>query len=162
MDADGLSADQLIARWALAPHPEGGWYRRLYASALPVSAGAFERPAVTSIVYLLRAGERSRWHRVASDELWHFYGGAPLTLLRADHGFDEVEQLRLGAAVRGEVPMHAIAAGAWQAAESTGAYSLVGCTVAPGFDFKDFELLADDPAAAARLRDRWPAWTAWL
>lgn len=158
-----MTADELIAQYALAPHPEGGWYRRVYASTSLVTDGARERPAVTSIVYLLRAGETSRWHRVQSDELWHFYGGAPLTLLRADVAFDQVEQLRLGPMdARDAALMHAVPAGAWQAARSTGAYSLMGCSVAPGFAFEDFTLLADAPRSAARLRARWPAYAEFL
>lgn len=157
-----MDADQLIAQYALAPHPEGGWYRRIYASTLLVSDGARERPAVTSILYLLRAGETSRWHRVRSDELWHFYGGAPLELLRADAAFDRVERLRLGPAdAPATALMHAVPAGAWQAARSTGPYSLMGCSVAPGFAFEDFVLLADEPQAAARLHARWPAYVDW-
>lgn len=158
-----MTADDLIAHYQLSPHPEGGWYRRIYTSSLPVSAGSRQRPAVTSIFYLLRAGETSRWHRVDSDELWHFYGGAPLQLLRADAAFDGVEPLRLGPADQADSsPMHAIAAGAWQAARSTGAYSLMGCSVAPGFAFEDFVLLAELPELAAQLRARWPAYADWL
>lgn len=158
-----MTADDLIANYALAPHPEGGWYRRVYTATLLVSEGARERPAVTSIVYLLRAGETSRWHRVRCDELWHFYGGAPLELLRADAALERVEQLRLGAMdARDAALMHPIAAGRWQAARSTGAYSLMGCSVAPGFAFEDFTLLADAPQWAARLRARWPQYAEFM
>jgi uncharacterized protein len=157
-----VTADDLIAHYHLAPHPEGGWYRRIYASSVLVSEGSRQRPAVTSILYLLRSGETSRWHRVHSDELWHFYGGAPLDLLRADAAFDRVEQLRLGPMdARDAARMHAVPAGAWQAARSTGTFSLMGCSVAPGFAFEDFVLLADEPQAAARLRARWPAYVDW-
>jgi predicted cupin superfamily sugar epimerase len=153
-----MTADQLIARYDLAPHPEGGWYRRIYTSVLPVTAGQRQRPAVTSILYLLRAGEVSRWHRVRSDELWHFYGGAPLVLLCADAACETLRTLQLGPPP-GELPMQPIAAGCWQAARCLGGaadYSLVGCSVAPGFTFDDFALLADVPDAAAQLRARWP------
>jgi predicted cupin superfamily sugar epimerase len=158
-----VNADDLIAQYALAPHPEGGWYRRIYASTLMVSDGARQRPAVTSILYLLRAGETSRWHCVRSDELWHFYGGAPLDLLHADAAFDRVDQVRLGPMdAPAAALMHAVPASAWQAARSTGAYSFVGCSVAPGFSFDDFVLLADAPQSVERLRARWPAYVDWL
>jgi predicted cupin superfamily sugar epimerase len=162
------TAADLIKRHALAPHPEGGWYRRIYTSALQVSADARKRPAITSILYLLQAGETSRWHRVLSDELWHFHDGAPLELLCADDGFEGVQRLRLGpsgaqATDKDPVaPLQAIAAGCWQAARSMGAFTLVGCSVAPGFDFEDFVLLADTPRAAAQLRARWPAYAEWV
>lgn len=153
-----MTAAEFIARYDLAPHPEGGWYRRIYTSAHEVTSGERRRPAVTSILYLLQAGEVSRWHRVGSDELWHFHAGAPLALLCADPQFDAVHTLRLGAPPA-ELPMQPIKAGCWQAARctgDTGDYSLVGCSVAPGFTFEDFALLADVPEAAARLRARWP------
>jgi len=152
------SADRaaaLIARFDLAPHPEGGWYRRLYCSSTEVNGPIGRRPAVTSIVYLLRADETSRWHRVRADEIWHFYEGAPLTLLHADPALVRIEMTLLGSTAEA-APVAAVPAGHWQAARSRGAYSLVGCTVAPGFDFADFTLLADDPLAD-RLRTRHPA-----
>jgi hypothetical protein len=154
-------AKALIAHFGLQPHPEGGWYRRLYASDTPTRLLRGTRPTVTSIVYLLTAGERSRWHRVASDELWHFYEGAPLTLLHAAPDWSHVEALRLQAG-EAPCPMAAVPAHHWQAAASEGPYSLVGCSVAPGFDFADFTLLADDPAATAQLRARQPQWLSYV
>lgn len=153
-------AAALIARFGLAPHPEGGWYRRLYCSTKQVSAPHGMRPAATSIVYLLRANEVSRWHCVRSDEIWHFYEGSPLTLLQADPDLVSINETRLGPAASAP-PMAAVPANHWQAARSCGAYSLVGCTVAPGFDFADFTLLADDPLAG-RMRARHPAQAALL
>ncbi len=153
-----MTAAQLIARYDLAPHPEGGWYRRIYTSTHEVSTGDRRRPAVTSILYLLQAGEASRWHRVRADELWHFYAGAPLALLTADPEFDTVRTLQLGAPPA-DTPMQPIDANCWQAARclgGAGAYSLVGCSVAPGFTFEDFALLADVPEAATRMQARWP------
>lgn len=154
-------ADALIARLGLAPHPEGGWYRRLYRSTATVNGAGGERPAVTSIVYLLRGGEVSRWHRVRADELWHFYEGAPLMLTRADPELEQVEDLLLAPVDRG-LPLAAVAAHHWQAARCSGDYSLVGCSVAPGFDFADFALLADDAGLSERLRARHPAYVALL
>lgn len=154
-------AAALIARFGLAPHPEGGWYRRLYCSPTQVSGPTGLRPAVTTIVYLLRAHESSRWHRVRADEIWHFYEGAPLTLLTADPALDRIEETLLGHAADAS-PVAAVPAGHWQAARSEGAYSLVGCTVAPGFDFADFTLLADDAALNQRLRVRHPVYATLL
>ena len=151
-----MRGDALIARLQLAPHPEGGWYRRLYASELTVAAPAGPRPAVTTILYLLRAGEVSRWHRVRADEIWHFYEGAALDLYRADPALERVDAAPLGPLDAGE-PVAVVPADHWQAARSRGDYSLVGCTVAPGFDFADFALMADDAAASALLRARHPA-----
>lgn len=144
-------ADELIATLELAPHPEGGWYRRLYRSDTYVSAAHGPRPACTSIVYLLKAGEISRWHRVDADETWHYAEGAPLTLWCADAGFDQVTALDIGPAAAQRWPQHSVAAHRWQAARSTGEYTLVGCTVAPGFEFAGFELLAQRPELAATL-----------
>jgi predicted cupin superfamily sugar epimerase len=146
-------ADALIAHHELQAHPEGGWYRRVYSSDLQLTLPHGERPAITSILYLLRKGEVSRWHRVRSDELWHYCEGAPLRLWRSDVNLLQAGELRLGLAA-GAQPMQPIPAGCWQAAESLGDYTLVCCTVAPGFDFADFMLMADDADVCARLRRR--------
>jgi len=99
----------------------------------------------------------SRWHRVQSDEVWHFYEGAPLDLWVASPGGDQTSQHRLGPLDGAQRPVWTVPAGCWQAARSTGAYTLAGCTVGPGFDFSDFALAADHPAAAAALRAGHPA-----
>lgn len=114
--------------------------------------GRGERSALTTIHFLLREGERSRLHRVSSDEVWHFYEGDPLELLWTDPDFTQLRRARLGPVGPDTAPVAVVPAGWWQAARSTGVYTLVGCTVGPGFDFADFEMLADDPAAAERLR----------
>jgi predicted cupin superfamily sugar epimerase len=129
------SADEIVARLGLVPHPEGGHYRETFRHR-PDDGG---RGAVTVIYYLLRAGERSAWHRIDAVEIWHFYAGAPLELLIADPGGRTAVILgtdfAAGMAAHGVVP-----ALAWQSARSLGAWTLVGCTVAPAFDFKGFEL----------------------
>lgn len=153
--ASAGTADDWIHALGLAPHPEGGWYRRIHTSALQVDCGARTRPALTSILYLLRAGEIGRWHRVASDEAWHVCAGAPLELTRADPEFMDIETSRLGPP---GLPAIVVPAGHWQTARSTGAFTLCGCTVGPGFDFADFALLAEDPAARATLAARAPGW----
>lgn len=151
-------ASVLIDTLDLQPHPEGGYYRQVYKSASIVTPddtrGA--RRALTTIVFLLPAGEVSRWHRVTSDEVWHFYEGAPLSLLTADPEFATVSTHEVGpVSADGTVPVHVVDAGEWQAAHSTGDYTLVGCTVGPGFEFADFTMLRDLPALAASVRARY-------
>jgi hypothetical protein len=150
-----VRAQALIDQLALSPHPEGGWYRRLYRATTEVVGPAGPRAALTTIVYLLRAGETGRWHRVRADEAWHFYDGAPLDLWVADAQLQSIEVRRLGP-VDLALPVSVVPAGCWQAARSRGDYSLVGCTVAPGFEFVDFALLADDAALSDRLRRSHP------
>ena len=147
-------AHGLIAQLGLKPHPEGGYYGELYrsdASVTPVD-GRGPRSALTTIYFLLPAGAVSRWHRVQSDEVWHFYEGAPLELWIASPSGDRIDTRRLGPLEVRQQPVHTVQAGWWQAARSTGGYTLVGCTVGPGFDFEDFSLAEDTPAAPAALR----------
>jgi len=134
--APRLSAAEIIARLQLAPHPEGGHFRETFRDSRCDASG---RAASTAIYFLLARGERSHWHRVDAVETWHYYAGDALTLRIADaHG---VRVVRLGANLTAdEVPQAIVPAHAWQAAESTGDWTLVGCTVAPGFEFAHFEL----------------------
>ncbi len=130
-----LTADQVIAGLKLAPHPEGGYYRETFRDA----GGHDGRAHSTAILFLLKAGEVSRWHRVDAAELWHWYGGAPL-LLEIKEG-KRRHDIRLGPDwFGGQHPQGLVPAGAWQSARSLGPWTLVGCTVAPGFDFAGFEL----------------------
>jgi predicted cupin superfamily sugar epimerase len=132
-------AEQVIAALGLAPHPEGGFFRETFRDAGPAGG----RGASTAIYYLLRAGELSRWHRIDAVEIWHWYAGAPLLLSLSPDGHRR-QTLRLGGAiVAGERPQAAVPARAWQSARSLGAWSLLGCTVAPAFQFAGFELAAD-------------------
>jgi predicted cupin superfamily sugar epimerase len=136
----GLSAESVIRLLALTPHPEGGHYRETFRDAATLGG---TRAASTAIYFLLRKGERSRWHRVDAAEAWHFYAGAPLLMRIADDGGRR--SVRLGADLAaGERPQAVVPAGAWQTAESLGAWTLVGCTVAPGFEFSGFELAPPD------------------
>ena len=134
--APRLSAAEIIARLQLAPHPDGGHFRETFRDS---RCDAHGRSASTAIYFLLARGERSHWHRVDAVETWHYYAGDALTLRIADaHG---VRVVRLGADLTAdEVPQAIVPAHAWQAAESTGDWTLVGCTVAPGFEFAHFEL----------------------
>jgi uncharacterized protein len=139
-----LSAADIIARLELKPHPEGGHFRETFRDPRTDAHG---RSASTAIYFLLARGERSHWHRIDAVEIWHYYAGDALTLQIADdYGRRSV---RLGPDLAaGEMPQAIVPAGAWQAAEATGDWTLVGCTVAPGFDFATFELAPKgwDPA----------------
>ena len=131
-----MTADRIIAKLGLQPHPEGGWYRQTWVG--PVVAG---RATGTAIHFLLKAGERSHWHRVDATEIWHFHAGAPLILSVAATDAGPSRPLRLGPDVlAGDQPQGIVPAHHWQAARSTGAWSLVGCTVSPGFRFEGFDL----------------------
>jgi predicted cupin superfamily sugar epimerase len=135
-----LSADEVVRLLDLAPHPEGGRYRETFRDTATVASGADSaRAASTAIYFLLRAGEVSRWHRVDAAEVWHWYAGAPLALTLADA--KERRDIRLGPDLAaGERPQAVVPAGAWQQAASLGDWTLVGCTVAPGFQLAGFEL----------------------
>jgi uncharacterized protein len=142
-------ATELIETLGLEAHPEGGYYREIFRSTGLVSPadGRGPRAALTTIYFLLPAGIVSRWHRVVSDEVWHLYEGGPLEVLSVDPHCRLVARHKLEA----QAPVCTVAAGHWQAARTLGDYALAGCTVAPGFDFADFSILADDAATAARL-----------
>lgn len=146
-------ARQLIERLGLAPHPEGGFFREHFRAARQVSPedGRGARAALTAIHFLLPGGQVSRWHAVASDEVWTFCEGDPLDLVCAAPDTLQVRRVTLGRASEGHAPAFAVPAGHWQAAWPTGAFALVVCAVGPGFDFADFRLLGDDPAARRRI-----------
>ena len=134
------TAADIIARLELKPHPEGGHYRETFRDSRRDADG---RSVSTAIYFLLARGERSRWHRIDAIEIWHYYAGSALTLQIADGA--DTRTVRLGPDLAaGEVPQAIVPAQAWQAAESTGEWTLVGCTVAPGFDFAAFELAPKD------------------
>jgi uncharacterized protein len=130
-----MTAEDVIAQFGLQPHPEGGWYAQTFRDA----EGHDGRAHSTAILFLLKAGEVSRWHRVDAVEVWHWYGGSPL-LLEVKDG-DMAHEYRLGSDwLKDEHPHAAVPAHAWQSARSLGAWTLVGCTVAPGFEFSGFEM----------------------
>jgi len=140
-------ARELIDRFGLEPHPEGGLFARTFQSTLSVQPADSRGPrlALTAIYYLLIDRGISRWHRVASDEAWHWYEGAPLDVFVAAPGGTEIAPRRLGPASDSATPQLVVPANCWQAARCTGGYTLVGCCVAPGFEFADFSLLASLP-----------------
>ena len=133
-----LSADDIIARLDLQPHPEGGHFRETWRA----EATDGERAAGTAIYFLLKAGEVSHWHRVDAAEIWHHYAGAPLDLSIAEAG-GKAQTSTLGPDLAaGHRPQLIVPPDAWQSARSQGKWTLVGCTVSPGFEFEHFELAA--------------------
>ncbi|PYP20904.1 MAG: cupin [Gemmatimonadetes bacterium] len=149
-------AAELLNLLGMRPHPEGGHYVELFRSVhrVQVLGRKVERTALTTIYFLLVAGEFSRWHRVLSDETWHFHEGDPLELLL----FDErgLRRMRLGPVARETQPTVVVPAETWQAARAAGAYTLVACTVGPGFEFADFSLAVDWPDVASRIANAGP------
>jgi predicted cupin superfamily sugar epimerase len=141
MNVDALSPDELIDLLGLQPHPEGGWYAETFRDSHEIDEGDSPRPASTAIYFLLTEGQVSHWHRVDAVEVWHWHAGAPLELSIAATEADAPIVLTLGNDLasgfrpQGIVPRHH-----WQSAKSLGAWTLVGCTVAPGFWFEGFEL----------------------
>jgi predicted cupin superfamily sugar epimerase len=132
-----LSAAEVISLLGLAPHPEGGHYRQTFRDTRTIDG----RAASTAIYFLLGRGERSHWHKVDAVETWHYYAGAPLALQIAADAKGPIERVTLGPDLAaGERPQAIVPAHAWQAARSLGDWTLVGCTVAPGFEFAGFEL----------------------
>jgi predicted cupin superfamily sugar epimerase len=131
-----VTAGEIIAALKLQPHPEGGWFCETYRHVPPEGG----RGAITAIYYLLQAGEQSHWHRVDADEIWHFYSGDPLELsLSRDRRIAERHILGNDLA-QDHAPQIVVPAGLWQSARPLGAFTLVGCTVAPAFEFSGFEL----------------------
>lgn len=140
-------ASELIHRLKLDPHPEGGLFRRTWQSSLIVKPGDSRgsRHALTAIYFLLVDQGISRWHRVLSDEAWHWYEGAPLELFTAPPGGGKISSVELGTLADSTAPQYVVPARCWQAARSKGAYTLVGCCVGPGFEYDDFTLLSSLP-----------------
>ena len=133
-----LTANEIIRLLDLKPHPEGGYFRETFRDERRVDDGA--RAASTAIYFLLARGERSHWHCVDAVEMWHWHAGAPLQLEIVIEGA-RFERLMLGSDLTsGQRPQAIVPAHAWQAARSLGDWTLVGCTVAPGFEFAAFEL----------------------
>ena len=130
-----MQADEIIGTLGLRPHPEGGWYRQTWAGdEVPRASG-------TCIYFLLKAGERSHWHRVDAVEIWHYYAGSPLILSISETDEGPVENNCLGPdLLSGDRPQIIVPAHHWQAARTTGDWTLVGCTVSPGFRFDGFDL----------------------
>ena len=146
-------AAELIRILRLEPHPEGGRFRRVYTSTSQILHNGALRPATTAIHYLLCAGEISRWHRIDADEIWQYHEGDALELMLFDEASGELTRHRLGRseAATNTQPLLGVPAGVWQAARPLGDYALVGCSVAPGFDFAGFTLLDAQSETAHRI-----------
>lgn len=136
------AALSIVKRFGLKPHPEGGWYRETFRDEALDEAG---RSRSTAIYYMLEAGETSEWHRVTdAAEVWHWYAGAPLVITLSPNGHDASAH-RLGPDLSAdEEPQIVVPAGCWQTATTLGAYTLVGCTVSPGFRFESLEMAPKD------------------
>ncbi|MEL6584084.1 MAG: cupin domain-containing protein [Pseudomonadota bacterium] len=134
------SAAQIVEALGLAPHPEGGYYRETWRA----EATEGERATGTAIYYLLDAGSFSHWHRVDADEIWHWYAGAPLVLSLSPNGHDASAHHLGPEIMAGQMPQIVVPAGHWQSATSLGEWTLVGCTVSPGFEFSGFEMAEPD------------------
>lgn len=157
-------AHELIEKLDLKHHPEGGHFSEVYRSPSTVrpSDDREERAAVTTIYYLLAKEELSRWHQVRSDELWHFYEGAPLELHSIDPRTWEIKHMLLGPEGSGGNAVQVIPSGWWQAARTTGEYTLAGCTVAPGFEYGDYMIFSENSDKSEEIRRRFPDLTAFL
>ncbi len=145
------NAAELITRLALEPHPEGGWYREIHRSTQMFQTPRGPRSALTSIYFLLEQQQYSRWHVVGSDEVWHHGDGAALELLVYRPDTRELVHRLVGPVGQAQEPIAIARAGEWQAARSLGNWSLVGCDVAPGFDFEDFQFVGSIPGHEAHF-----------
>jgi len=148
----------LIDSLGLKLHPEGGYYREVYSSPISVDTGdgRKEISALTTIYFLLPGGECSRFHRLKSDEVWHYYEGDELELFLVDREDYVLRRRLVGPVVPDRKPVTVIPAGSWQAARCTGNYVLAGCSVGPGFRFEDFEMLSDNPDEKKKVIEACP------
>ena len=135
------SAAEIIRRLDLRPHPEGGHYRETFRDSRTDATG---RSLSTLIYFLLDVGDCSAWHRIDAAEVWHFYAGAPLVLTTSPNGHDAEARYVGPDIAAGQLPQFVVPAGHWQTATSLGAWTLVGCSVAPGFSFDQLELAPPD------------------
>ena len=144
----------LIDKYKLVPHPEGGYYAVVYESKQSVTSPVVnkDRKAITHIYFLLQKGQVSKFHKVAHDEIWNFYEGDPIKLIK--YSCTQVEEDIIGPGCSGYASI--VEGGVYQAAESTGVYSLVGCSVAPGFEFEDFSFLRDEFETKEKLLKEFP------
>ena len=132
-----MTADDIIEHLGLTPHPEGGHYRQTWAEDAECATG---RPAGTCIYFLLKSGESSHWHKVDAAEIWHFYAGAPLILSLSGSDQGPATDHLLTPDLAAGAPQLIVPKDHWQAARTTGDWTLVGCTVSPGFEFSGFTL----------------------
>ena len=151
-------AKKLIKELNLKPHTEGGYFSEIYRSqnfVKPLDSRS-NRSALTTIYFLLLKGQKSRLHKVLSDEVWHFYEGAPLELFTIDKKLQKSDKILLGPVRKKTTQVFVVPAGFWQAAQTTGEYTLVGCTVAPGFEFADFSMVNKNSKEEKYIVSRFP------
>ena len=134
----------------LDPHPEGGRYKEVYRSSSLVLKGNIEKSSLTHIYFSLNKGEVSRFHKIKSDEVWNLYEGEGILLFVWDDQQQELNTIELSKAERNYC--HVVKAGQWQAAKPIGKSALVGCSVAPGFDFQDFQLIEKNSLLAKQIK----------
>jgi uncharacterized protein len=146
-------AEELISTLQLSPHPEGGYFRRIYESTKRTEVNGLERPTLTAIKYLLTAGVTSRWHRVDATEIWDWQEGSALELSMFDPEARTLSRAQLDTSARGGQQSQVVPAGVWQSARSLGDYSLMDCSVSPGFVWKGFQLLEENSEVARQLRE---------
>lgn len=154
--------NELIERFSLVPHPEGGHFSEVFRSASGVQPHD-DRPArsaLTAIYFLLQPGEYSCFHRVQSDEVWHHLAGGQLELKLISPDLSEIRELSLHPALEGDA-IQVVPAGWWQAAIPPSEFCLASCSVGPGFEFQDFEMARDTPEAP-ELRRLYPHWLKWI
>jgi len=155
---------ELIRLLDMKPHVGGGYIREVFRSTTLVQLpdNQEERMALTTIYYLLGEGEYDRWHRVDGDEAWHFHEGAPLDLLWIKKGEEKCSHHVLGDVENGSMPIAVVPVGCWQMARTTGQYTLVGCTMGPGFEYEGYQLLRDHPNAADEIKRHFPEWAEFI
>ncbi len=151
-------ASELINLLDLKPYNEGGYFGEVFRSAHSVHLpdDQMERRAMTTIYYLLTAGEYDSWHRLSNDEVWHYHEGAALELIWIEQGAEAYTRSLVGEVGELSRPVAVVPAGCWQMARTMGDYTLVGCTVGPGFEFEDYGLLRDMPKEVSEIRRRFP------
>lgn len=156
------SAESVIQAFNLKPHPEGGFFRELYRSTQNVHSSPVdgERSALTHIYFLLRKGDISRFHKVEHDEIWNVYEGAPIKLVHFDSEAGTLQEEIIGHGCENYCTV--IERKKYQAAESTGEYTLVGCSVGPGFDFKDFAFIDGGSDQAEFIKKNYPDYQRFL
>lgn len=155
-NVDKTRIKYLVRSLRMVPHPEGGFYKEVYRCRNKVSIRAKLRCAITDIYFLLTQGQVSRFHRITSDEIWHFYEGGPLEITEVTPGTLKESKTTIGNTGTVLQYKHLIKAGNWQAARPLGRYTLVGCTVAPGFEFEDFELLKNNRSMREKIVKKHP------
>ncbi|WP_454829805.1 cupin domain-containing protein [Pseudoxanthomonas wuyuanensis] len=144
--------EELIRTLELAPHPEGGYFRRIFESSKRTEVNGIERPTLTAIKFLIPTGIVTRWHRVDATEIWDWHEGGPLELSMFDPETRSLSRTQLDTSARGGQQAQVVPAGIWQSARSLGEYSLMDCSVSPGFVWMGFQLLEESSEVADQIR----------